>query len=186
SSSPPRTKPTKYSASFTASMNAGVGKSATTNSKLDGAMATAWSTISFGRMLGVKTIRGTGTPFAAASGPLRDDHVGRAADRERLAAAIGNRHLAEGDRAPVAQDPAFGKDLAVAHAGEVAHVQIERRLGHAAFRGFAQRPERPADRHVDERAVDPAVHGRAGRVLDLVADGHAQPDPPGLRLDHAH
>src|ERR1051326_646626 len=134
-------------------MNAGVGKSATTISKFVGAIAVATSTTSFGRMLGEKTMRGTGTPFAAL-GPLRENHVGGAADGERLARAVGDRDFAERDGPAVTEDPSFGEDLAVAHAGEKAHVQIERRLRHAAFGSFVQRAERAADGHVHERAVD--------------------------------
>src|SRR5439155_205476 len=64
-----------------------------------------------------------------------------------------------------------------ARGGEVADVEVERGLPHAAAGLGIDRGERAADGRVHERRVDATVHARAGRVAQLVADVDAQTGP---------
>src|SRR5215471_8882162 len=129
-----------------------------------------------------RTAAAAPTPAPAADLPGGQDHVGRAADREQLPPAVGDRRLAERDRPAAPDDPSLGEDLAFPRARDEAHVQIERGLADAARRALVHRGERPAHRHVDQRAVDAAVHGRARRVADVVAHADGQADPAFSRV----
>jgi len=128
--------------------------------------------------------RPAAAPAPLSRGPLRQDHVGGAAGGHEPAAGVGDAGLAEDDGAPALEQGALGVDRAAAGRGHERDVQVEGGLAHAALRSLVHGAERPADGGVDERRVDRAVHGRAGRVAQVVAHGHAQADPALARVLH--
>src|ERR1041385_2663182 len=97
---------------------------------------------------------------ARGSGARAQDHVGRPTDRDEPPGRVGDGGLAERDALAAAEDPPLGEDVALARAGEKAHVEIERRLPDAPRRRLVQGAEGAAHRGVHQRAVYAAVQGR--------------------------
>src|SRR5688500_3897055 len=106
--------------------------------------------------------------------PRGEDHVGGSAEGEDRAGNVRHPDFAEGQGAPALDDGGLREDLVAPGRAQVADVEIDRGLTHPARRFRVEGAQSAADGSVDEGSVDAPVHGGAGRVTQVVADGHAQ------------